>query len=73
MPGRRWVKKEMLKRLEGIDVTNLKDSVDQVLAPLRDYDREQVLNSLLTGQEVKPLERSWVHAWDLRFGTEPSE
>jgi hypothetical protein len=73
MPGRRWAKKETLKQLEGIDVTNLKDSVDQVLAPLRDYDREQVLNCLLTGQEVKPLERSWVHAWDLRFDTEPSE
>jgi hypothetical protein len=67
-PARWWVKKEVLNQLEGRDITNFEDSLDDILAPLREYDREQVLNCLLTGEDVKPLERSWMHTWDLRFG-----
>jgi hypothetical protein len=71
--ARWWVRKEVLKQLEDKDVTNLEDSLDEILAPLREYDREQMLNCLLTGEEVKPLGTSPVHGRDIRFGMESLE
>jgi hypothetical protein len=67
--GRWWIREQVLERLQDKDITTLDDSLEEVLQPLREYDRQQVLNALLTGAEVKPLEKSWAHGHDIRFRT----
>jgi hypothetical protein len=68
IPARAIVREQVLESLQddNIDVTNLTKSLPQILKPLRDYDRKEVLNALVTKEAVKPLERSWVHDYDTR-------
>ena len=71
---KKYVKDLVLSDIDDKNVTNMTESLPDILSNLRPYDRQQVMNGLLNGAEVKPLESRWGNAWDIRglFGVNGS-
>jgi predicted unusual protein kinase regulating ubiquinone biosynthesis (AarF/ABC1/UbiB family) len=63
---RKYIKDQAMRELGMRNITDLRDSLPEVLERLREYDRKQVLCCLLTGEEIKPKERCWTSLADER-------
>lgn len=63
---RKYIKDQTMRELGMRNITDLRDSLPEVLEPLREYDRKQVLCCLLTGEAIKPKERCWTSLADER-------
>jgi predicted unusual protein kinase regulating ubiquinone biosynthesis (AarF/ABC1/UbiB family) len=63
---KKYLKDIIFHDLDGANITNMRERLPDMIAMLRDYDREQILRALATGGKVKPLEKIWAHEWDVR-------
>ena len=52
--------------LEAQNITNMRESLPDLLFMLRDHDRKEILRALDTGSPVVPMEPAWTHEWDVR-------
>jgi predicted unusual protein kinase regulating ubiquinone biosynthesis (AarF/ABC1/UbiB family) len=56
---KKYVKDVVLHDLDTKNITNLRDSLPDLLTNLRPYDRNQILGALPNGDKVKPMESCW--------------
>jgi predicted unusual protein kinase regulating ubiquinone biosynthesis (AarF/ABC1/UbiB family) len=63
---KKFVKDVVLHDLDYKNVTNLRDSLPQLLSTVREHDRRQILAALDGNGPVEPLKPLWTHDWDLR-------
>jgi hypothetical protein len=63
---KKFVKDIVLHDLEAKNISNMRDSLPEILVMLRDYDRKQILRALDTGSPVVPLGQVWTDEWDVR-------
>ena len=73
--AKKYVKDVVFQELETRNIANMRESLPDILLNLRPYDRQQIMNALSNGTQVKPLGSPWVNDWDLRglFGDGSSE
>jgi predicted unusual protein kinase regulating ubiquinone biosynthesis (AarF/ABC1/UbiB family) len=64
--AKKYVKDVVIHDLEAKNISNMRDSLPEMLVMLRDYDRKQILKALDTGSPVVPLEKNWTNEWDVR-------
>jgi predicted unusual protein kinase regulating ubiquinone biosynthesis (AarF/ABC1/UbiB family) len=64
--AKKYIKDVINHDLDAKNISNLKGSLPQILALLRDHDRKQIMGALDNGSSVVPLENVWVNDWDVR-------
>lgn len=63
---KKYVKDMVFHDLEAKNITNLRDSLPEVLGVVREYDRQQILNAVNYGSPIVPLEMVLTDEWDVR-------
>ena len=69
---KKFVRDMILHDMEAKNVTNLRDSLPQLLHVVRERDRKEIMKALETFQPVKPMEQLWSFEWDVRELATPS-
>ena len=52
--------------MEALNITNLRDSLPELLHVVRERDRSEIMRALETSQPVVPMELVWSFEWDVR-------
>ena len=63
---KKYIRDMVLYDMEAKNITNLRDSLPQVLGVVREYDRQQILNAVKFGSPTVPLEMVWSDECDVR-------
>jgi predicted unusual protein kinase regulating ubiquinone biosynthesis (AarF/ABC1/UbiB family) len=63
---KKYVKDIVVHDLEEKNITNMRESLPDLLFMLREHDRKEILRALDTGSPVVPMEPAWTHEWDIR-------
>jgi predicted unusual protein kinase regulating ubiquinone biosynthesis (AarF/ABC1/UbiB family) len=66
MHAKKFLKDVMLCDLEAKNITNMRESMPEMVAMFREYDRKQILKALDGDGIVTPMPQLWAHDWDIR-------
>jgi hypothetical protein len=63
---KKYIKDVVLHDVDAKNITNLRDSLPELLATLREHDGNQILRAVGGQGALKPLDLLWAHDWDVR-------
>jgi predicted unusual protein kinase regulating ubiquinone biosynthesis (AarF/ABC1/UbiB family) len=63
---KKYLKDIVMHDMEAKNVSNMSESLSEILSTLREHDRKQILSALEGRGHVAPLGLIWSHNWDVR-------